>query len=532
MVESVGTVNDCHKIGDRIDCDGHPGTVCYIGPVVDTNGLWLGIDWDDPARGKHNGTYHDVEYFKTRFPTSGSFVRPSKVKTGISCPDAIRQRYGLVDDELAGVDRDKLSSLKREIHAPFLEMVGFSKVNKKQSAFDQLKVVWLRAQLVSNAGVPGELLELCPNVRELDISKNLINSWRIVADICLQLKKLERLDVSEHFLPTKIDGDLNAFANVNQLVMTRMNYDWSDIEWCSSLFPALRVLYVPFNSARVLREPLENSSLTQLVDLSLEGNNLSDWNEVLKLGNLLSLENLNLNSNKIERVRFFCDDDEEKTKAFPKLRQLHLSKNCITEWRSISELEKLNNLEDLKLRDNPVFDNEKLSTTRDLIIARISKLKLLNGEEIIREERNGAEYVYLKTFDEEWKKIADSDECRKKEFIENHPRYLSLIKKCGITEFPSSTKFSTEMKSDVITVEFVSSNVESKVQNVKRKVMKDMNVQKVMGLVQRIFKISGKIPTLSLIPSNRPNDEIPLDKFLQELSYYSIQDGDKIIVHW
>lgn len=44
-----------------------------------------------------------------------------------------------------------------------------------------------------------------------------------------------------------------------------------------------------------------------------------------------SLENLNLNSNKIERIRFSCDDGEEKTKAFPKLRQLHLSKNSITE---------------------------------------------------------------------------------------------------------------------------------------------------------------------------------------------------------
>lgn len=63
----VGTGDVCHEIGDRIDCDGHPGTVCYIGPVVDTNGLWLGIDWDDPARGKHNGTYHDIEYFKTRY---------------------------------------------------------------------------------------------------------------------------------------------------------------------------------------------------------------------------------------------------------------------------------------------------------------------------------------------------------------------------------------------------------------------------------------------------------------------------------
>ncbi|XP_008544109.1 tubulin-specific chaperone E [Microplitis demolitor] len=532
----VGTGDVCHEIGDRIDCDGHPGTVCYIGPVVDTNGLWLGIDWDDPARGKHNGTYHDIEYFKTRYPTSGSFVRPGKVKTGISCPESIRRRYGLVDDELAGVDRDKLSSLKREINAPFLEMVGFSKVNKKQSAFDQLTVICLREQLISSAGVPGELQKLCPNLRELDISKNLINSWKIVADICSQLTKLERLDVSENLLPTKIDDDLsNAFINVNQLIMTRMNYDWSDIEWCTSLFPALRILYVPFNYASTLTEPPVNSNLHQLVDLSLEGNGISSWDEVLKLGNLLSLENLNLNSNKIQRIRFTCDNAMGKTKMFPALRQLHLSKNCINEWRSISELEKLINLEDLKLRDNPVFDNDKHETARQLIIARISNLKWLNSIEINREERKGAEYDYLKAFATEWKQLNPDDdkivESRRKEFMENHPRYLPLIEKYGAVEI-STSKVGGEMKSDVITVEFVSTNVESKVKNVKRKLLKDMDVQKLTGLVQRMFRIAGKIPKLSLIQSNRPKDEIPLDKPLQQLSYYSIQDGDQILVRW
>lgn len=58
------------------------------------------------------------------------------------------------------------------------------------------------------------------------------------------------------------------------------------------------------------------------------------------------------------------------------------------------------------------------------------------------------------------------------------------------------------MKSDVITVEFVSTNVESKVKNVKRKLLKDMDVQKLTGLVQRMFRIAGKIPKLSLIQSN------------------------------
>lgn len=130
-----------------------------------------------------------------RHSASGSFIRPGKAKFGISCPQAIKTRYGLIDDELAGIDRDEVSSLKKEINAPFLEMVGFSKVNKKQSKFDRLKIVWLREQCVSNAGQSGELEELCPNLEELDISKNLINSWKIVADICFQLRSLVRLDV-------------------------------------------------------------------------------------------------------------------------------------------------------------------------------------------------------------------------------------------------------------------------------------------------------------------------------------------------
>lgn len=130
-----------------------------------------------------------------RHSTSGSFIRPGKVKLGISCPQAIRMRYGLINDELAGIDRDEVSNLRKEINAPFLEMVGFSKVNKKQSKFDQLKIVWLREQCVSNMGEPGELEELCPNLEELDLSRNLINSWKLVADICTQLHSLTRLDI-------------------------------------------------------------------------------------------------------------------------------------------------------------------------------------------------------------------------------------------------------------------------------------------------------------------------------------------------
>ncbi|XP_029056552.2 tubulin-specific chaperone E isoform X1 [Osmia bicornis bicornis] len=521
-----------YEVGSRIECDGHQGTVKYCGPVGDTKGLWLGIDWDDPTRGKHNGTYEGIKYFKARHSTSGSFIRPGKAKFGISCPEAIKMRYGLINDELAGIDRDILTSLQKEINAPFLEVVGFSKVNRKQSKFDQLKIVGLREQYISNTGKPGELKELCPNIEELDISRNLINSWQTIADICSQLDSLVRLNVSENYLLIEKNMKVlsNSFSMVKSLTMARMNYDWFDIQQCMCMFPSLQELSLSFNIVSIIQKPLEIDNLMKICKLTLEGNLISSWDEVLKLGSLPCLEYLNLNSNKIDKIRFPSVEPTAKTSAFFNLRQLHVSHNNISEWKSISELEKLNNLEDLKFRENPILKNENMETVRQLIIAKISNLRFLNGTEILDHERRGAEYDYLKLYLLRWTETENNLD-KRNQFISEHPRYPALVKKYGIADIPSS-KSKVEMISNVITVEFVCPDHPEQPKGIKRKLLKDMEVQKVIGLAQRLFRTGGKIPTLSFIQKNLSKDEIPLDKPLQELSYYSIQDGDQVIARW
>ncbi|KAM5164626.1 tubulin-specific chaperone E isoform 2-T2 [Mantella aurantiaca] len=47
----------------RIICDGEYGTVCYVGTVPPTSGIWLGIEWDNPLRGKHDGCHEGRRYF-------------------------------------------------------------------------------------------------------------------------------------------------------------------------------------------------------------------------------------------------------------------------------------------------------------------------------------------------------------------------------------------------------------------------------------------------------------------------------------
>src|ERR1700722_18540327 len=53
-------------IGTRLNLSGHLGTIKYIGEVYNTQGNWLGVEWDDPKRGKHDGVNGGVRDFNFR----------------------------------------------------------------------------------------------------------------------------------------------------------------------------------------------------------------------------------------------------------------------------------------------------------------------------------------------------------------------------------------------------------------------------------------------------------------------------------
>lgn len=55
------------KVGSRFIKDSHKGTVLFVGEVPPTKGLWLGVEWDDAERGKHDGLHDDKRYFTCRY---------------------------------------------------------------------------------------------------------------------------------------------------------------------------------------------------------------------------------------------------------------------------------------------------------------------------------------------------------------------------------------------------------------------------------------------------------------------------------
>jgi dynactin complex subunit len=82
------------KLLQRVqDANGFRATVRYIGPVCSSkqkDSVWLGVEFDDATRGKHDGTAtseqgETIRYFTCQHGGNGSFLKPSKVC--FSCHD-------------------------------------------------------------------------------------------------------------------------------------------------------------------------------------------------------------------------------------------------------------------------------------------------------------------------------------------------------------------------------------------------------------------------------------------------------------
>jgi dynactin complex subunit len=85
------------QVGTRLQVDKHSATVRYVGEVAGQEGIWVGLEWDDASRGKHNGSYKEKDYFSCLGNrASGSFVRQNKLLAvadlGIALTEALAER--------------------------------------------------------------------------------------------------------------------------------------------------------------------------------------------------------------------------------------------------------------------------------------------------------------------------------------------------------------------------------------------------------------------------------------------------------
>lgn len=504
---SNSTENQKPEIGMRIELNDHYGTIRYIGRVENKPSIWLGIDWDDPNRGKHDGTVEGRRYFSAKHKTSGSLIRPEKANLGKSIVEAISLRYGKSEVVVAS---DVL------LDATFNKMVGFDDVRERQSDFDNLEIVNVRLQHVSSTGMVDQLKNLCPNVTELDVSKNLLSNWSQVFRICEQLRYLHRLNVSENLLafPEEVP---KRFSNLKILICGSSRLVWDDVLVLGTAFPYLQELRVPLNSIKEIN--LSNcDSFGSLEVLDVEGNKIEDWEEILKLGLLPNLREIILGNVGLRRIRFA---GRGKTRLFPALKKLAISDNEIDNWESIGELDKLENLEDLRFLRNPILETENYDFCIQMIVGRVGGLKVLNGTEVKCDDRRGAEYDYIKKYGLEWLRARGGEE--RDEFLNKHNRYESLVEIYGELEVDELKVETNLIKDMLIDVALVCGS-----ETVRRGVPATMSVQKLKVICQKLFGLREK-PELIYTNSSK-GIEVLLDDEARDVGFYSVEDGDEIVV--
>ena len=83
--------------------------------------------------------------------------------------------------------------------------MGFDRIWKQLSVLEDLKIVLLDSLRIRAVSLDSESLAIaqaqkelsraCPKIQELDLSRNLLETWDDVAEICRPLKQLRVLKV-------------------------------------------------------------------------------------------------------------------------------------------------------------------------------------------------------------------------------------------------------------------------------------------------------------------------------------------------
>ena len=496
------------------------GTIKYIGAVENTKGSWLGIDWDNPERGKHDGSHQGRNYFVTHSETSGSFVREAKISKGRTFQEAVEDRYGSTPD----ADPDMIEQIRKDINAPFLQLVGFEKVNAAQSNYAELSTISVRDNGVFGFAEP--LDQFCPLVQVLDVAENLLTSWNTVAEMIQNLARLKNLNVSMNKLEI-LDGDHDellkkAFWNLKTLFMGEMDYDWNQVSSILKYFGHLQVLHLYDNQITSINAPFV---LNTLVELNLTGNPLQDWNTVQQFGGCPKLQILVLNRCHLTKIRI----DKDHT-GFQSLKHLQINGNKLDNWASIICLNYLPCLTDLKYKDNPITESDSYSNVRQIVIASIAKLKIANGTEIEKVERFGAEVDYLKKYGLEYLQSVKDNNCDS--FYAKYPRYEEFVQRFGAPEEHELRVKDTSLKANLLKVKIVCPD-HPEAKEITKSLPPAMVVSKLRGLLTRLIKPArGKSLVLSYASAKNLEFEVPFDNDMRDLFFYNVENGDTIFVRF
>ncbi|RDW66289.1 hypothetical protein BP6252_09924 [Coleophoma cylindrospora] len=467
-------------VGQRLSIKHQSCTVRYIGPVhgtKDETEEYLGLEWDDATRGKHDGSHLNRRYFRCQSTssTAASLISARKVVLDPrqTFVEAVRHKYAtnLADPLGSGVAEQKIMISVSKV----AEEVGFAKINAILAQLNRLRIVIVDGLSIYSADEPGEIKATCPAIVELDLSRNLFEDIIPILKICGELEALKilklngnRLQIKDVHLSTQFQiGCENPFNGLVELELNETLLSWVDICKIAQHCPSLTTLKASQNflaglsseqlpvvnrtsgfvdnsndsrekSSEASTNGLQQSSLSlTLKSMYLELNEFSSLADLAPLVFFENLRNLHIKGNKISNSSSSLPASTKP--IFNKnLRFVDLRNNGISSWDLVDALPRVfPGLTELAISGNPIWKTVReggiLAEEEDgyrLTVARLGNLKRLDFSEVTDVYRKDAELFYLSQIGRAMSKVPESEESM---IIAQHPRYAEL---CSIYEPP------------------------------------------------------------------------------------------------
>ncbi|VDN05813.1 unnamed protein product [Thelazia callipaeda] len=470
------------SIGDRVKVGVDRGVVCYTGAVEGYSGDWVGIDWDDPLRGKHDGTLDGKVYFCARSAKSGSFVRPQAVSVGRNLLEEIEDKY------VNNGPSDKIYG-RINLHHTNLN------VYKKQSNPWALKTIIVDGMRVASA--PCKNCSPFTNCTELNLHNNLLSRWCDLLDILSFFPSLRCLLASCNHMERRMESvadDRVVTAPLHTLAFGECCVDDETAKKIMYHFPYVRIIYLDHNNIQTF-DPGEFGQNLESIDL--EGNPINDFSNLQFLSTLPKLQSLNVAHCGFRDIRI-------PDNGFSSLSSLNISNNPMDNKLWVLELAKLPSLEKLNYTKNSIVDSG--NDLNEIIISAIPQLRFLCHSEVTLQERSSAEIYFLNKYGvppvaHEYKFIIERLVKIYGEPL-NHP--CASYGKIGLLKLKLSCGG----------------------QVMERLFPDTMTVQRLIGIISRLFRLDSR--NISLQSQDHSGSIMDLDKPLRSLSFYSLSDGDTI----
>lgn len=461
------------EVGTRLSYKGEVCTVRYVGTI----GPWgedttaYGVEWDDPERGKNDGSLQGVRYFNTCVLGAGSFIKATRPHDGlVSFEEALHEKYSpetTTEEELKSI-RVSLSKM--------VESVGMEKVRRIQERFEAATHISL-ARMCVNTCAGG--LENLVSLKHLDLSRNLFVDWAEIINLSQRMPSLHSLVLNGNRFSTCSEKVDMFGCSVVDLSLQNTLVSVEDLEMLAPIFPRLESLNLAQNMLSDL------SPISPVLDFfpRLRSVDLS-YNAFTHVPSL-NVPEINVSNNAIHTL-------SSGLTGLPRCTSLNLGYNLIDGWNAVDDVLKVApKLISLRLNGNPFFEAQ--SDAHIYALGRIGQITKLNGTTISPQERNEAELYFMS-------QVAKS----KIDYNTTSNRWNELCQTHG-TPTTSTTNSQNTIKSKIIELQLHHNGTKKPL-----KVLKTNSLQKTRLLISRALNLDPFTLTLSL--NNTPIDSDPQTK--------------------